>query len=376
MSADYGPLADDDHVVAWASEEASVMIADEEGTDEDDVVFYEDERIPLISQDGNVIGIGSAGSERRTRRLPLRQRAVRPQRLGRADGTQQHGPVGREPPAVLGPREPRDVCRYAEDHGYDLQALEEFDADGTVLEFYSTASQISADGDALTEDDLAGDDDRSVLAWAEATATNVDGTDEGAYIYGDDERIPLITRDGNVVGFGAPFAEDESDRDDNREFVLNVWDDVVDGETVYWDESHGQYYDASQFEGLVSDAEAAGYTVEPTDDLLAVLGGVRTMTRPATPTTRAVTATPMTRATVTESRTPTQWSSPPRGGVHGRGTHGARGVRRRWRGRFPPRPVGLRRPRRDRQPKRDRRRARVGLSVQRGPGRRRRDWLG
>ncbi|MWV41554.1 thermonuclease family protein [Natrialba sp. INN-245] len=274
VSADYGPLTDDDHVVAWASEEASVMIADEEGTDEDDVVFYDDERIPLISQDGNVMGIGSAGF-------------LSDERGGFHHGNEQF--VLNVWDELMGPNstvlwdeshqqywdlESHHVFRrYAEDHGYELQALEEFDADGTVLEFYSTASQIAADGDALTEDDLAGDDDRSVLAWAGTTATNVDGTDEGAYIYGDDERIPLITRDGNVVGFGAPFAEDESDRDENREFVLNVWDDVIDGETVYWDESHGQYYDASQFEGLVSGAEAAGYTVEPTDDLLAVLGG-------------------------------------------------------------------------------------------------------
>ncbi|SEW24468.1 thermonuclease family protein [Natrinema salifodinae] len=273
VSPEYDELADEDHVLAWASADAYVTIADG-GTDADDVVVYENERIPLISRDGPVIGIGSAGF-------------VSDERGGFDVGNEEFllnawdelvGPGG----TVLWDESHEQYWdlashetfrRYAADNGYELRALEEFEPDGATLEFYSAASQVSPAGDALTGDQAAADDDLDVLAWAEPTATNVDLTGAEPYHYADDERIPLITRDGRAVGFGAPFVEDASDHDENRAFVRGVWDEVIDGETVYWDESHGQYYDAGRFESFVADAEAAGYAVDGTDDLLAVLGG-------------------------------------------------------------------------------------------------------
>ncbi|QLK27859.2 thermonuclease family protein [Natrinema zhouii] len=273
VSAEYAPLTDGEHVVAWASEDAYVTSTND-GTDEADVVSYEDERIPLITQDGSVLGIGSAGF-------------LSDERGGFDAGNEEFvlnvwdellGPGG----TVLWDESHEQYWdlsshetfrRYAEDNGYELRALEEFATDGTTLQFYSTASQVSPDGDALTEAHLAPDDDRKVLAWAEPTATNGDQTGSDAVEYGDDERIPLITRDDRVVGFGAPFVEDDNDHDENRAFVRGVWDTVIDGETVYWDESHDQYYDTGRFETFIADAESDGYTVTAADDLLAVLEG-------------------------------------------------------------------------------------------------------
>ncbi|NUB90396.1 thermonuclease family protein [Haloterrigena sp. SYSU A121-1] len=272
-SAEYGELTDENHVVAWASEDAYVTTASG-GTDESDVVSYEDGRIPLISQDENVMGIGSAGF-------------LSDERGGFDVGNEEF--VLEVWDELMGPdstvlwdeshRQYWDLSshtvfrRYAEDNGYDLRPLEEFETDGPTLEFYSTASQVSPAGDALTEDRVAAADALEVLAWAEPTATNVDRSDAEPYRYADDERIPLITRDDRAVGLGAPLAADDSDHDENRAFLLGVWDDVVDGETVYWDESHDQYYDSRRFETFIADAEREGYAVEATDDLLAVLEG-------------------------------------------------------------------------------------------------------
>ncbi|WP_049924280.1 DUF4350 domain-containing protein [Halopiger djelfimassiliensis] len=292
VSADGGPLTDGDHVVAWASTDASVVIADD-GTDEGDVVRYEDERIPLIARDGNVLGIGSAGFL-----------------------SDEHGgfDVGNEQfmlnvwDELLGPdstvlwdeshEQYWDLAshgifrRYAEGNGYELRALEEFETGGASLECYSTASQLSPDGGALTEAAVDAADGLEVLAWAPESATNGDRTGDDGYHYADDERIPLITRDDRVVGFGAPLVTDESDHDENRTFVRNVWDAVIDGETVYWDESHDQYYDTGRFETFIHEVETAGYTVEATTDLLAVLEGERdadavVITSPATSLTDA-----------------------------------------------------------------------------------------
>ncbi|ELY78874.1 thermonuclease family protein [Natrinema gari] len=273
VSATYAPLTDAEHVVAWASENASVTRTDD-GTDDADVVSYETARIPLISQDGRVMGIGSAGF-------------LSDERGGFTAGNEEF--ILNAWDQLLGPGstvlwdESHDQYwdlsrhetfrRYADDNGYDLRALAAFDSDGTTLEFYSTASQIAADGGVLTEAHLAADDDLEVLAWAESTATNGDQTGSDAVEYGDDERIPLITRDDRVVGFGAPLVEDDSDHEENRAFVRGVWDAVIDGETVYWDESHDQYYDTDRFETFIAAAESDGYTVTAADDLLAVLEG-------------------------------------------------------------------------------------------------------
>ncbi|WP_255169204.1 DUF4350 domain-containing protein [Natrononativus amylolyticus] len=265
IDADGGPLTDDEHVIAWASADAYVMIADD-STDEDDVVFYEDDRIPLISRDENVVGVGSAGF-------------VSDERGGFAHGNEQF--LLNVWDELMGPdstvlwseaqNQHWDLSRhrtfqnYAEAHGYELAALESFDDGYDGLEFYSTASQINADGGPLT-------DDGHVLVWAEETATNVDENDDGAYLYGEDERIPLVSRDGSVVGLGAPLVDDDNSHGENDAFVLALWDDLIDGETVVWDESHDQYYDAGQFTDFIAEAEDEGYDVSATDDLLETLG--------------------------------------------------------------------------------------------------------
>ncbi|WP_436346571.1 DUF4350 domain-containing protein [Natronorubrum sp. FCH18a] len=260
------PLTDEDHVVAWASPDAYVMTASDV-TDEDDVEFYEDERIPLISQDGSVMGIGSAGflsDERGGFSMDNEQFVLNVwDELMGPDSTV----LWDESHQQYWDLESHDIFRnYAEANGYDVRALTAFDAgtDDPDLEFYSTASQIAPGGGALT-------DEEHVLVWAEETASNVDENEDGAYRYGDDESIPLVSRDGSVVGFGAPFVDDENDHDANDEFVRALWDEVIDGDTVYWDESHDQYYGAWQFEDFIADAESEGYDVEATEDLLAVL---------------------------------------------------------------------------------------------------------
>ena len=123
IAPDGGPLTDEERVLAWASENAEIVIADD-GTDEDDVVFYEDERIPLISRDGNVVGIGSAGF-------------VSDERGGFDAGNEQFllnvwdELIGGG--TVLWDESHRQYWdlashdsfrRYAEDHGYELEALE------------------------------------------------------------------------------------------------------------------------------------------------------------------------------------------------------------------------------------------------------------
>ncbi|QCW04727.1 thermonuclease family protein [Natrinema pallidum] len=273
VSAAYGPLTDEEHVVAWASENAYVTSTDD-GTDDADVVSYEDARIPLITQDGTVMGIGSAGflSDERGGFTVGNEEFVLnawEQLLG-PEGTvlwdeshEQYWDLSRHD----------TFRRYADDNGYELRALEEFATDGTTLQFYSTASQVAPGGDVLTEAHLTADDDLEVLAWAEPTATNGDRTGSDAVEYGDAERIPLLTRDDRVVGIGAPLVEDDSDHEENRAFVRGVWDAVIDGGTVYWDESHDQYCDTDRFETFIADAEGDGYTVTAADDLRAVLEG-------------------------------------------------------------------------------------------------------
>ncbi|MFU8868690.1 thermonuclease family protein [Natronococcus sp.] len=265
VDADGEPLTDPEHVVALASEDAYVMTASEE-TDEADVTFYDEERIPLVSQDGSVMGIGSAGF-------------VSDERGGFSEGNEQFllnawddllGGDGTvlwdESHGQYWSLERHSVFReYADANGYDLRALTEFDDGGEPeLEFYSTASQVAPDGGALT-------DDETVLVSAEGTAENVDGNDDGAYLYADDERIPLVSRDGSVIGFGAPLVDDDNTHDENDAFVRSLWDEVIDGDTVYWDESHGQYYGSWQFADFIADAEADGYDVSGTDDLLDAL---------------------------------------------------------------------------------------------------------
>jgi endonuclease YncB( thermonuclease family) len=136
------------------------------------------------------------------------------------------------------------------------------------LEFYSTASLVDTNYGALTDSSL-------IAAWAEPTATTNDADGNGdAYLYADDAAIPLAASDGTVTGFGSIMLADSDVNFEygNEEFVLNIWDDDMGGSgTVYWDESHGQYYTLSKCSSFESYAENNGYDVRPSSDLLADL---------------------------------------------------------------------------------------------------------
>ncbi|PSQ64122.1 MAG: ABC transporter [Halobacteriales archaeon SW_8_66_22] len=136
------------------------------------------------------------------------------------------------------------------------------------LVFDSTASLLDANGDPLTGDGPA-------VVYAEPTAFNVDEDGNGdAVEYPDDADIPLVAVDGTVAGLGAPFVDDGFDATaDNEEFLLNLYDELIDGDTVLWDESHGQFYDLESFPEFESYAEAEGYDLQATGDLENDLGG-------------------------------------------------------------------------------------------------------
>jgi hypothetical protein len=113
-----------------------------------------------------------------------------------------------------------------------------------------------------------------VAVYAEPTATNEDSDGNGdAVSYPSETDIPLVAVEDRVVGVGAPFVNGLDPTTDNEEFLLNVYDQVIDGATVLWDESHGQFYTLEKFEQFEGYAESEGYTVEPTTDLLADLDG-------------------------------------------------------------------------------------------------------
>jgi len=130
------------------------------------------------------------------------------------------------------------------------------------LAFDSTASLLDADREPLTEDSL-------VAVYAEPTARNVDEDDNGdAVSYPADADIPLVAVDERAAGLGAPLVDDGFDTTaDNEEFLLNLYDHLVDGDVVLWDEGHGQYYSLDQFESFESYAEDEGYTLQATTDL-------------------------------------------------------------------------------------------------------------
>jgi endonuclease YncB( thermonuclease family) len=136
------------------------------------------------------------------------------------------------------------------------------------LAFDSTASILNAAEEPLTDDSV-------VAVWAEPTAFNVDEDGNGdAVDYPEGTPIPLVTSAGGVVGFGAPIGQNDTDFDyGNEEFLLNVLDEEVEGETVLFDEGHGQFYDAESFSAFVGYAEANGYAVEATDSLATNLSG-------------------------------------------------------------------------------------------------------
>jgi len=134
------------------------------------------------------------------------------------------------------------------------------------LVFDSTASLLDANREPLTDDSL-------VAVYAEPTAGNqdADGNDD-AVSYPDDVDIPLVAVDGSVAGLGAPFVDEGFDTTaDNEEFLLNLYDRLVGGGTVLWDEGHSQFYDLASFPEFEAYAEDNGYVLESTTDLTADL---------------------------------------------------------------------------------------------------------
>jgi hypothetical protein len=101
----------------------------------------------------------------------------------------------------------------------------------------STCSLLNADGRPLTDDSVA-------AVWASETATNVDQDGNGdAVSYPDDTPIPVVASEGSVVGVGTVLVHDGTDYPvDNANFLLNVFDQHVDGTRVLWDEGHDQFY--------------------------------------------------------------------------------------------------------------------------------------
>jgi len=147
---------------------------------------------------------------------------------------------------------------------YDVGEVDAIDE----LVFDSTASLLDENGEPLTGDGPA-------VVSAEPSAFNVDEDGNGdAVDYPDDVDIPLVAVDGTVAGLGAPFVAEGFDATaDNEEFLLNLYDDLVDGDTVLWDESHGQFYDLASFPEFESYAEAEGYDLQATGDLESDLDG-------------------------------------------------------------------------------------------------------
>ena len=137
------------------------------------------------------------------------------------------------------------------------------------LYFDSTCSLLNADGEPLASDD-------SVVVRAAETAevTDEDGNGDATPYDGVSAAPALAAVADGVAGLGAPFVTDSADfAYGNDEFLLNLWDELIGGGTVLWDEGHEQYYYADRFGTFLDHAEDQGYTVESTTDMTADLGG-------------------------------------------------------------------------------------------------------
>jgi len=151
---------------------------------------------------------------------------------------------------------------YASDEGYDLRASADL-LGSAALQFPSTASQVAPSGD----DPLT--DPAHVVVWAEPTAENVDDEDDGAFIY-EDEDIPLVSKDGGVVGFGTPeLLEDGEITQNSEQFALNLLEKTVgESGTLVWDDAHDTFYDSSKFTEFADAIESEGYDFVSSGDEL------------------------------------------------------------------------------------------------------------
>ena len=157
---------------------------------------------------------------------------------------------------------------YADDEGYNLRATSDL-LGSAELTFPSTASQVAPSG----EDPLV--DPEHIVVWAEPTAENVDDEDDGAVIY-DDDPIPLVSKSGNVVGFGTPeLIIDDEITPNNEQFVLNALAQTVgDSGTLVWDDAHDTFYGSGDFGTFADTIESEGYEfLSSGDDILDENGG-------------------------------------------------------------------------------------------------------
>ena len=256
-------LADPEHVVMWAPPGSENFETTDDGPE---TVVYEDEPIPLVSEDGPVVGFGSVdlvsddqgGFDLDNEEFLLN---VFDEKLG-GEGTvlwdEGHDQFG-----GLALSNYNSFDQYAANAGYDIQSTVEILGTSALL-FPSTASQVDPNGGPLTNPE-------HVVVWAESTAENVDDDgDEAAHVYGDDEEIPLVSRDGDVVGLGTPeLIEDGDFTPANEQFALNLLADTVGSEgTLVWDDAHDSFYDSSTFGAFADTVESEGYTFEAAADLL------------------------------------------------------------------------------------------------------------
>ncbi|WP_230198618.1 thermonuclease family protein [Halopiger goleimassiliensis] len=262
-------LTDEETVVVWAEPTAYNFETTDDGPE---TVVYEDADIPLVSEDGNVVGIGTVdflsddqgGFDVDNEQFMLN---LFDAKLG-GEGTVLWD-EGHDQFHELALEHYHSFSQYAADAGYDLTATTDL-LGGSTLVLPSTASQVAPGGGPLS-------DPEHVLVWAEPTAETVDEAgDEATYDYGDDEAIPLVSRDGAVVGFGTPeLLEDGDFTGANESFVHELLADTVGEEgTILWDDAHDTYYDSSTFGAFASSVESAGYSFEAVGDLLGGDAGV------------------------------------------------------------------------------------------------------
>ncbi|MFC5970580.1 PKD domain-containing protein [Halomarina salina] len=260
LNANGEPLTDDSLVAVWA--EPTAYNGDDDG-EENATIYPDGTPIPLVASAGTVVGVGAPIGQDDTdfsygnEEFLLNVFDVK---LG-GDGTVLWD-EGHDQFYTLSSH--GSFEQYAEDAGYDLRATTDV-LGGASLTFPSTASQVAPDGGALT-------DASTVMVWAEPTAQNVDDAgDEASHIYAADEEIPLVSRDGDVVGFGTPelIADGEFDGA-NEQFVLALLSSTVgDGGTILWDDAHDTYYDSSNFGSFAETVESEGYAFEATTESLA-----------------------------------------------------------------------------------------------------------
>lgn len=141
-------------------------------------------------------------------------------------------------------------------------------SDGSIssLSFYSPASQVPADGASIED---------TAVVRAEEAATSIDTTDSDPHMYEEGDEPPLVSEDSGVVGFGSTELVSDSNggfEHGNEEFLLNIWDSKVTGETVLWDEGHGQYWSLNRYESFHEYAEQEGYELRTTRSLVSDIG--------------------------------------------------------------------------------------------------------